>query len=64
MTPAELRVHRATHTKENSWWLYDAKSIPLCRVCETCEKPAKATYNPAVFGQDYDREIEEAVESP
>ena len=62
-TAAELRAHRATHTKQNSWWMHDAKGIPLCRVCDECVKAAKAGYNPAVFNSDrYDREIEDPLD--
>jgi len=24
------------HTKDESWWEYDARGIPLCRVCDKC----------------------------
>ncbi len=24
------------HTKNESWWEYDARGIPLCRVCSKC----------------------------
>lgn len=48
---------------EPSWWMNDAKGIPLARVCDKCEDKKRATYNPAVFdGSRYDKEIEEQVE--
>jgi len=47
----------------NSWWMNDAKGIPLARVCEKCEETKRATYNPAVFdGSRYDQEIEEQID--
>jgi hypothetical protein len=50
-TPAfDLNAHRAAHTKENSWWLNDARGIPLCRVCEECESVALKSYKPEVLG--------------
>lgn len=27
---------RCEHTRENSWWEYDARGIPLARVCDDC----------------------------
>lgn len=30
---------KCNHTKgDGSWWEYDGYGIPLCRVCEKCEK--------------------------
>lgn len=38
-----------THTKENSYWIYDARGIPVKRVCYLCEEKVKATYRPEIF---------------
>ena len=65
MTSEELRAHRATHTKSNSWWMNDARGIPLCRVCGACQEAACATYRPAVTGLGADRYedvVEETIE--
>ena len=32
-----------------SWWENDARGIPLCRVCESCEKEKLARYRPDVL---------------
>jgi hypothetical protein len=64
MNREQLMAHRQTHTKENSWWMSDARRIPLCRVCEECIKAAKATYKPEVLGERgrYEDAVEERIE--
>lgn len=62
MTYEELERHRERHDNTNSWWLNDAKGIPLCRVCDECEEAAMKTYKPEVIG-DIGR-YEDAVEEP
>jgi hypothetical protein len=37
------------HTKEESWWEYDARGIPLCRVCSKCRKEKLKGYRPEVL---------------
>lgn len=37
------------HTKEESWWEYDARGIPLCRVCPKCKKERLKGYRPEVL---------------
>jgi len=32
-----------------SWWLSDARGIPVSRVCEDCEKKIMAKYRPEIF---------------
>lgn len=49
MTKEQLQVHRITHTKQNSWWMNDARGIPLCRVCERCQCFARKGYRPTVL---------------
>jgi hypothetical protein len=35
------------HTKgDGSWWKYDGRGIPLCRVCEKCQEAELAQYRP------------------
>lgn len=65
MTRDELRIHRAAHTQQNSWWLNDVRGIPLCRVCDACIKAAKATYRPEVTGEsgNYEDAVEEQIEA-
>jgi hypothetical protein len=38
------------HTKtDGSWWEYDARGIPLCRVCDVCRKAKLAGYRREVL---------------
>jgi hypothetical protein len=63
MTPEQHREHAQTHTKQNSWWLNDARGIPCSRVCDEpgCLEAVKARYKPEVFGEG---RYEDAVEEP
>ena len=64
MTREELQEHKATHTKMNSWWMNDAKGIPLCRVCDECLEACQASYRPEVLGLsgNYEDVVEEPIE--
>ena len=64
MESEELYIHRQTHTKQNSWWLNDAKGIPISRVCGECEEKVKDGYNPAIFGEygNYEDVVDEQIE--
>lgn len=42
-------MSRCKHDKHNSWWEYDARGIPLCRVCDVCRKEKLAKYRPDVL---------------
>ena len=63
MTDQQLREHKQTHTKENSWWMNDARGIPLSRVCETCVADVRKQYKSEVLGEG-DGEYEDVVEEP
>jgi hypothetical protein len=45
-----LHTHKHSHTKQNSWWLKDAKGIEVSRVCDECIEAVKDQYDPAIFG--------------
>lgn len=64
VTRENLNEHKRTHTKENSWWMNDAKGIPLSRVCECCVKVVQSTYRPEVLGISgkYEDVVEEQIE--
>jgi hypothetical protein len=59
-----LRLHRETHTRMNSWWLNDAKNIPLCRVCDDCLDIVMKRYLPEVLGLSgqYEDVVDETIE--
>ena len=55
VTRDSLSEHRQSHTKANSFWLNDARGIPLCRVCPDCATVAKSTFLKDVLDNpDYD----------
>jgi hypothetical protein len=59
-----LNEHKRSHDKQNSWWLNDAKGIPLSRVCDDCIEAVKSTYAPEVLGERgrYEDVVEEDIE--
>lgn len=59
----DLDDHVQTHDRQNSWWLNDAKGIPLRRVCDDCVDTVKSMYKPEVIGESYTyRAYEDVVE--
>jgi len=49
-------------SNRESWWEHDARGIPLCRVCEQCEKAKLSTYRTDVLTDPnywHDEPIEE-----
>ncbi len=36
-------------SNKESWWIYDARGIPLCKVCEKCEEDKKKKYRKDVL---------------
>ena len=47
--------------REESWWEYDARGIPLCRVCDSCKKEKLSAYRPEVLN-DANYEADEDIE--
>jgi len=48
--------------REESWWLHDARGIPVGRVCDACEDTVRAKYRLDIFedpNYHADEEIEE-----
>jgi hypothetical protein len=43
-------MKKCTHYKgDGSWWLKDARGIPIGRVCEKCEDKVKEKFRPEIF---------------
>lgn len=40
---------KCQHTREESWWEYDARGIALGRVCDRCRDDLLATFRPDVL---------------
>jgi hypothetical protein len=44
-----------THENQYAWWEYDARGIPLCRVCDDCYDDKMAQFKPEVlYNSNYD----------
>jgi hypothetical protein len=37
------------HTHKQTWWEFDARGIPLCKVCDNCVDERLARYRPDVL---------------
>ena len=45
-----------------SWWEYDARGIPLCRVCDECRQEKLSKYRPCIL-RGYDQtDVDEQIE--
>lgn len=47
---------------EPSWWAKDGRGIPLCRVCDNCEKEKLSRYRPEVLGYYDEDDVDEPIE--
>lgn len=51
------------HTKgDGSWWEYDARGIPLCRVCNKCREARLARYDSRIFQHSTQADMDEQIE--
>jgi hypothetical protein len=51
------------HSKhDGSWWEYDGRGIPLCRVCAECVDAKLSRYNPVIFTSYTEADIDEQIE--
>ena len=49
-------------SEEPSWWEYDARGIPLCRVCDACRAEKLGRYRPEIL-TGYDQgDVDEPIE--
>lgn len=46
-TTADLK--RCLHVDQYSWWEYDARGLPLCKVCDLCRETKLSTYRKDVL---------------
>lgn len=50
------------HTRDESWWEYDAQGIELARVCDDCRSEKLAKYRPEIL-RGYDQsDVDEPIE--
>lgn len=65
--PSENRVQEHTcldgvPSTEPSWWAHDAQGIPLCRVCDNCEKQKLSRYRPEILTGYDQSDVDEPIE--
>ena len=49
-------------SEENSWWVNDAKGIPLARVCNKCKKVKLSRYRPEILSGYDQSDVNESIE--
>ena len=50
------------HTRENSWWEYDAQGIELAKVCDKCVDKVLAQYRPEILTGYNQADVDEPIE--
>jgi hypothetical protein len=45
-----------------SWWEHDAQGIPLCRVCERCERERLSHYRPEILTGYTQEDVDEPID--
>lgn len=53
---------RCDHTREESWWTYDAQGIPLVRVCRRCKAAELARFRPEILSGYSQADVDEPIE--
>ena len=49
-------------SKDSTWWVYDARGIPLCRVCEKCVDEKLSRYKSEILSGYGDADVDESIE--
>ncbi len=47
---------------EPSYWEYDGRGIPLCRVCDDCKKEKMSRYRPEILSSYNENDVDEPIE--
>jgi hypothetical protein len=50
------------YTEEPGYWVNDAQGIPLCKVCEKCEKQKLSRYRPEILTGYTQADVDEPIE--
>jgi len=61
ITRAQLDSHVCDRSR--SWWAHDAQGIPLCRVCDTCERAKLSRYRPEILSGYDQSDVDEPIEA-
>lgn len=48
---------------EPSWWAHDARGIPLCRVCDRCERQKLSVYRPEILSGYDQLDVDELIDA-
>ena len=48
---------------EPSWWAHDARGIPLCRVCDRCEREKLSVYRPEILSGYDQLDVDELIDA-
>ena len=57
----DLKYHDCD--RNESWWEYDGRGIPLCRVCDTCREAKLSKFSKTVMHYYDERDIDEQIEA-
>lgn len=60
-----MREHscaNGTVSDEPSWWAYDARGIPLCRVCSSCQREKLSRYRPEILTGYDQSDVDELID--
>ncbi len=49
-------------SEQESYWVNDARGIPLCRVCNACRKKKLARYRPEILTGYTQADVDEPIE--
>ena len=50
------------HEGQYSWWEYDARGIPLCKVCDLCAQAKLSQYRPEILTGYTQADVDEPIE--
>jgi len=50
------------HHVDTSWWVNDARGIPLCKVCNQCKKERLSRYRPEILSGYDQSDVDEPIE--
>lgn len=56
----DMRYHNCE--RNESWWEYDGRGIPLCRVCVKCVEAKLARYRPEILSYYTQADVDEQIE--
>lgn len=52
-----------TPSANETWWEYDGRGIPLCRVCDDCRDQKLSRYRPEILRHYTQDDVDEPIEA-